>query len=298
MLKYTAAANDDATSRPIPHDQDFRAFVEPLGLFGHRDAQGDRLGYDYDGYGVMTGVDLKLSPEWIVGVAGGYLRSDLDYNQALGTATIDTARIGPYAGATFGRWLLDASVSFGYHWIDSTRAVDVPGLGAANATANYNAYDISSYLGLGYRFHPTKRINIIPMASVDYTYFDNQSFTESGGPAGTSLAVASTGINSLRSSLGVGANTWFRTSGVKVVPEISMAWVHEFFDNNKISATFADGVTPFTVQSGGGKYDGMTVGGGVSVLFRKNISAFLRYGLDYVPRDTAHTLGAGVTIGF
>ena len=42
----------------------------------------------------------------------------------------------------------------------------------------------------------------------------------------------------------------------------------------------------------------VAVGGGVSVLFRKNISAFLRYGLDYVPRDTAHTLGAGVTIGF
>jgi autotransporter-associated beta strand protein len=305
MLSYASVAADanganaaDAGAPMAEVSDSFRAFMEPMGMVGNRLGDIDRFGYSYNAYGVMTGADLKLSPEWIVGLAGSYLHSELNYNNGLGDVKIDSVRAGPFVGATFGRLLLDASVTVGYHWMDSDRNVNVPGFSSSLAQASYDAYDVSGYARAGYRLRLTRRTNLIPMASVDYTYFNNNNFAETGGNSATDLTVASNNISSLRSSVGLGLDTWVRIAGVKVVPEVSVAWIHEYLDDNKITATFADGVTPFTVESGSGKTDGVMAGAGFSVLFSRNISAFLRYSVDAVPKDMAHIFGVGMTIGF
>jgi autotransporter-associated beta strand protein len=307
-LYYAAAAADTAPA--AGQDQNWDIFLIPVGQFAERTAEYDRLGYNSDSFGMLGGAAVKLDSTWTVGVAADYLRTRVDFVDYRGNADVDSARVGPFVGTTWGNLYADGSASFGYHWLDTSRSVTIPNPSnsspnpsvgnpmAGNSDNNFNAYDLSADVTVGYRLPLNDWCNLTPLAAVDYTYFSRDGLTETNGPTGTNLAIQSQDFGDLRSSLGAKFDCQFQVGTAKIVPAVSLAWTHEYLDDNRVTASFVGGSTPFVVESGLGKTDGAAWSMGVTAAMTSRLSLYLRYDGQWVPHDQSHSFSAGLTLGF
>ena len=291
-------------------DQDkLDVFVQPTGMLGSRDNAYDRLGYNQNSYGILGGVARKFNKKWDVGVAGDYLHTRVNLNDGRGSADVDTLRVGPFIGRTFNNLFVDGSLSLAYHRMSMHRYVAVSGNPAnspnpaatpydGTSNNNLNAYDMTVNADIGYRVKLTEKISLSPVASVAYTYFRRDGFTESGAPTGTNLDVSSQSFGDLRTALGAKLAGQYQFRQTTIVPEVSLAWAHSYLDQNEVSASFVGGTTPFTVKSGLGKTDGIVGSVGVSSPFAKDMSVFVRYSNDWTSQAQSNIFMAGLTISF
>ena len=303
LMSFASALAATPVPKP-PKTHGFDVFIRPFGLFGDRTAESDRLGYEYNAAGFIAGVDARINVPWMfLGLAGGYTHSDLNYSGARGDAQGDTVRAGPFLSMIFHpgpvqELFVDASVTFGYHWLDSNRLVAAPILGSGTASASYEAYDVSAFTAVGCKIPIGKKFAVIPTASLNYDYFSHNGFTESGAPTGTNLTVASKGFGSLQSSVGIRAQYKAQIADTTIVPEVSVAWLHDYLHENDVTATFIGSSTPFSVSSGMNGNDGVRFGAAVNALLTKRISAFARYDGELESHNTSQLFSLGLAIGF
>jgi outer membrane autotransporter protein len=147
--------------------------------------------------------------------------------------TDNSVRFGGFAtyGKEDGKGLyVDALVGGGYNNYQVTRNIQ---FGSINRTANSapTAGELDSMLATGYDFKKGKW-TFGPTASLQYTYFGANSFSENGAQ---SLNLSNSGWNtsSMLSSLGAhAAYNWQAGKNIVVVPQINLSWQHEFMQNS------------------------------------------------------------------
>ena len=104
-------------------------------------------------------------------------------------------------------------------------------------------------------------------------------------------------VDSLRSRLG--ANISLKLDwDMDIVPYFFLGWEHEFFEDEDIEATFAAGGNPFTIDTGSPGKDSVFVGGGVNILLKHDVSAFVRYEGSFADDSTVSGIAAGISIAF
>ncbi len=290
------AAAAGAVNEP---DERLGGFVRGIGAFVADDNTADRTGFDADIFGGEAGLDWFVSPDLLIGVAFGYVNSDVDFKGLGGEADVDTVRFGGYLSWTPAvDWYVDASFSYGYHMNDTTRPV-VVGVLTRTATAEYNAHDFTFYGGLGYDLAPGDDVTLTPTASLQYTYLYQEDFTESGAGA-MNLHVDDQATHSLESALGLRGAVVIRTDGdVTFVPEANLAWKHEFLaDHEDITARFVNAAGSFDIRRGDPDRDALSFGGGCTALLGDNASLFLRYQGDLYNDGDAHGISGGLMIRF
>jgi len=194
-----------------------------------------------------------------------------------------------------GDWYIDSSLTFGWHFLDSDR--NNPGIPGMQAHANYNAYDLTGYLGTGYNFMLGWDTYLTPIGSLLYSHFEYESYTE-GGNLGMPLSIPRRDSDSLRSRLGVNLSYRLPEMKFRPIPYLYAGWEHEFLSDDPIQASFAAGGNPFTVDLGSRATDAFFIGGGVNLLVNENLSAFIR--LEGVTASSSSAIGvaAGVSIAF
>jgi outer membrane autotransporter protein len=135
---------------------------------------------------------------------------------------------------------------------------------------------------------------LTPTASVQYTHFEIDGFTETGA-GGANLTVAARDADSLRSRLGLNLSAhvdW----GWSLFPYVFAGWEHEFADDDPIESAFAAGGNPFLIDTGSRDENAAFYGGGVNALLKENVSAFVR--VEGVIGDdsdaVAFSLGVGI----
>jgi outer membrane autotransporter protein len=77
------------------------------------------VGFDYDSWGVIAGVDYRLTPNLIIGLAGSYTSSTADLDHVLGST--DTKSYGVTLYATYYVGALYADLFGGYTYNKSIR---------------------------------------------------------------------------------------------------------------------------------------------------------------------------------
>jgi hypothetical protein len=83
-------------------------------------------GFDSTRWSILAGVDVSSTEDWVVGVALGLDRSDIDTQFNGGGAEITGWTIAPYAGAVIAQSLnFDISAGFSYTEIDQFRTLPV-----------------------------------------------------------------------------------------------------------------------------------------------------------------------------
>jgi outer membrane autotransporter protein len=257
-------------------------WVKAIYLNAENDSD-NSFGFTTDTQGVSIGRDY-LNGNLLYGVSGGYSQLDIDFDNVVSEGDIDTLNLSLYGSYAPGAYYLDTVLSYSRHNYDMARYIPAVG---ETALADYSANEYSVYLKGGY---PIQLNNFLftPVASVQYSYLKQDSFTETGSSA--ALFVDETDSNSFITGLGVEIEKSFDYGQWKLLPHLSLIWNHEFCDTaDKVKAGFAD----FGGSYGTFEIEGYDAGSetynaqlGITAYKGNSFSLFLNYDLgikeDYI----------------
>jgi outer membrane autotransporter protein len=227
--------------------------------------------YNAQSGGVVAGLTYKWSPAFLTGIYTGYQGTYARYSgYNSGSSLIDNAvRFGLLA--TYGDpsgmgFYGDALIGGSYHNYSVVRTISFPGL---NRTANSTpgAGELDSMLAAGYNWRKGNWA-FGPVASLQYTYFGVNSFNETGAQS-----LNYQGLNwntaSMISSLGANcAYSWQANRDLMVVPQINLAWQHEFMQNSYNITGNLSGAQVVNTSSAPNR-DSLYTGIGVTMEYKK-----------------------------
>jgi outer membrane autotransporter protein len=281
--------------QPIPQNR-WGFFATGIGEFTKVDDTSVAHGYYLPTGGVIFGADYRVSPNFAIGLTGGYAHTNGDLLYT--SLDVDGGTIGAYATAFGGGFYINAAATGVFNDYESHRvALTIPPtLGTANGDTNGN--DFNALVAAGYDWK-SGGLSIGPLASFKYTYVEFDSFTEHGSLA--PLSFSNQNAESTRTALGAKASYDWHVGHILVRPELRAAWQHEFGDNeNSIVASFANGAgNPFTVDGPAIGRDSLLIGAGAAVIFNDRVSVYAYYDGELArPNYSSNNVSAGVRVSF
>ena len=271
-------------------------WVQPMGHYAKRSADGEFQGYSTWSGGIAIGADRQVGRLARAGIAYTQLWSFPDEFTSFDKPTeFSSSQLNGYIRMGDEIRNLQGSVTFGYDSFNSERNVRFDTLDR-NSLGDWNGYQVGTawQLALGMR---RGTLSFIPTARVQYLYLHQGSYVEEGGGDGLNLNVASNNTDSLRSSLGLaGRKTFIRENNTTLEFELRSNYTREFMTGTQdVEVAFAAGGTPFTLQRQALTQDLISLGLGV---FYKNEHATVSFDYDGEKASgyTAHT--GAVTVRF
>ena len=222
---------DSGTSvQPLQGEHGLGGWIDGYGLFGALDGDSDNADLDYTIGGFSLGVDYLVAKRVLVGAAGGYAYSTLDFDGLSGDFTSNTGQGALYAGYVLPWLRVGASGRFGYSAMETRRDIDIMG---RSADADFSGWDVGVRTEAALDLFEISFVEIQPLASFSYTHLEQDSFDESGADS-LDLDVDEQTIDSVVSGLGarfhgllqMDEDLWFH-------PELHATWLHEFGDTER-----------------------------------------------------------------
>jgi outer membrane autotransporter protein len=117
-----------------------------------------------------------------------------------------------------------------------------------------------------------------PFASFQYSRLCENAYRESGS-SGLNLVYDDQETDALISDVGVRLTTPYEEAGWIFIPEISLAWRHNYdVDSRNITVRFEDvPATSFTTESRDIDQNGILIGAGIMLLSKSGFSMHVRY---------------------
>jgi outer membrane autotransporter protein len=255
---------------------------QAFGGHASQDARDSVDGYSANFTGLMFGMDRAVSDVWRVGGAFSYTNSAINNT---GDTAGDTTRVNSYGVIGYGsytasRWYANLSAGAVLQRYDTNRLVNFSGFsGDAGASFGGAQYVMRGEVGMPLAAGP---YTVTPLAALTYSYLHQNGYTESGGN-GAALSVGSTHSTSVKSDFGAKLSRDFTSSYGVVVPELTLAWRHEY-DHTRASSAASyvgdpTGETSFTTLGSSPVADLADVTLGVTLLRANNLSLNVRYEL-------------------
>lgn len=268
------------------------AFFE--GTDGSATVDGDynSSGYDFDTRGGNVGSDYRVSDRLSVGVMGSYADSNASLVNG-GSIEAESFKGAVYATYYEESFYVDALLGAGYHSYDTSR---VGLLGIAEGSTN--AWEIDAMLNTGYDIK-NGNWTYGPMASVAYTRMMMDSFTETGSLA--PLHFPEQHQDSLRTELGAKIAYNADVNGMRITPQVRLAWQHEFMDSKQaMESSFVGGTgSTFIVHGPDMDRDRAVLSAGLTVQVTPTVSVYGFYDGHVGSSDyKSNQFTAGVKIDF
>lgn len=274
----------------MPMNQ-WAAFGKIYGIFSEQDTASGRTGYSSDGIGIQLGMDYQANENLIVGLTFDYAKTTIDFNDNYGNIDADSFRIGPFASYFTENWFVDASLTYGLHSNESTRN----DISTGKHEADYDASDVTFYLGGGYHYQLGDNWQLTPTASMRYTYYTRDSYSESGVGG---LTFDSYDVNKLYTRLGANLSYQLKSMDMLLIPEISLGWEHEYLnDGDSANAAFA-GNGAFTVNTGNPAEDSIFFGAGLTAIIDEQWTTYIRYEGNVSSDGQTNAITGGVRFDF
>lgn len=265
------------------------AFVNGRLATGDKDESDNEAGFDFDLYGVTTGVDYRIRDNLIAGLSAGFGSVDTGFANERGGMDIDSWNAGAYL--TYFReenFYLDALVTYGRNDYDSERNIVIDNaLGSFSGTArgSTDGTQFSAGFGTGWDFS-SGPWSFGPHGGAYYFDVDVDGFDEIG-VAGLDLDIGDQSTKSLTVNAGGHVSYAILTDWGVLVPNAQVDWVHEFEDNREtlafrfINDPFAgdpnDPSPTITLQSDRPDANYFVWSVGMSAQFIHGLSAFVNY---------------------
>jgi outer membrane autotransporter protein len=169
-----------AMTEDASHDQNF--WIRGFGTSGQQDDDSDYPGYDSESYGFVIGYDMAVGGAWNVGAAFGYAQPELELDESVLQHEIDS---DAYQGALYGYWesesetFVDLMGVYGVNQNDSSRMIAFGDI-LRTAEADYDTTYWRLSGAVGHDFPLSDSVTLTPIASIAYTYVEDDSYTESG----------------------------------------------------------------------------------------------------------------------
>jgi autotransporter-associated beta strand protein len=258
-----------AVFAPVPQNR-WGVFATGLGEFTNVDRTFNASGYELATGGFTMGVDYRIGSNFAVGLTGGYAYTSADLVNESSIA-VNGGKLGLYATAFGSGFYLDTAVMGGLSGYD-TRRTALEGAARGETLGG----DLNVLVAGGYDWKKGG-LTIGPTASFQYTLIGFDGFSESGSLA--PLAYPSQNAESFRTAFGAKASYDWKIGPVQVIPELRLAWQHEFGDTDySLVSSFASGAgNSFTVSGPEIGRDSMLIGAGFAIHWSDRISTYAYY---------------------
>jgi autotransporter-associated beta strand protein len=257
------------TKQVTPEESRWGAFLSGTGEWVNVTGTDNARGYDLTSGGFTFGADYKVTPNFAVGLMGGYTGTTADLTDH-GRVWVNGGKIGLYSTAFTGGWYADAAVTGGYNSYDTRRSAL-----KGNAWGDTDGGDLNVLFGTGYDFKKGG-FTFGPTASFNYTYTGINSFNERDSLA--PLNIRGQG-ESLRTAFGMKASYDWKAGSMIIRPEIRAAWQHEYGDATySLDASFANGAgSGFTTAGPRFGRDSLLLGAGFAVQLNQRCETYVYY---------------------
>jgi autotransporter-associated beta strand protein len=184
--------------------------------------------------GVAGGLDYRLTPDTVVGLAFAGGGTNWSLSQGLGGGKSDAFQAGLYGATKSGPAYLAAAFAFANHWMSTDRFAF-----SDHLTANFNAQSYGGRLEGGYRFG-TPYGGITPYAAIQAQTFHTPDYTETGLiPNGFALTFNGRDATDTRSELGA---RFDRVLAVYTNAVLALrgrvAWAHDWVSDPTLTPLF------------------------------------------------------------
>ena len=190
------------------------------GDFVHLDSTSAAQGYNFTTGGMSAGVDYLITDHFAVGLFGGYSHTWVNFNSS-GAADVNTGRGGLYATYFQQGWWINAAVWGGGNSYSTSRQAL-----AGQANGETDGWELSTFGDAGYDFHYGD-LSFGPTVSMQYTDVHIGGFGEHGSLV--PLNIHSDSQDSLRTDVGGQAYYRWHVGNIPVIPNVRLAWEHEYF---------------------------------------------------------------------
>lgn len=296
-LAEACAVSCDGTAVPR-----LGAWLSAIGSTGNVLGDANAAGLTYTFGGAAFGIDYRLDPRFLVGIAGGYVSGMQWVNGFTGTGYVDSFNVGLYAsfnqGGTQGDgFYADALAGYANATNRLQRVINTPGLptGITNGSTGANQFlgqvETGYRIGLGF----PANTSISPFARFQVGAANQAGFTESGASL-YNLTVASQNTTSVRSTLGVDFAAGFDLGGgTPLNIGLRLGWLHEYADTSRpMTAAFA--AAPggqFTVFGATPQRDSAVIGLSAVTTVSDRLALYLNYDGEVGGGTDNHALRAG-----
>jgi uncharacterized protein with beta-barrel porin domain len=175
------ASEDEAAEPEPPARPRVRpgAWLDGIGLYSELDGHHGEADVDTLLYGGTLGGDAWIADHFVLGLAAGYVRSDIDLDGRDTDGYGDTVQGALYAGFVDPRGYLSAYGRYAYTFESSTRQIQSSTLDR-DAHASFDAQDYGVGGELGVTVLSYRGFALQPVAGVDWLRMDEDSYTEDG----------------------------------------------------------------------------------------------------------------------
>jgi fibronectin-binding autotransporter adhesin len=275
------------------------AWFSGLGGAGNVGGNYNAGGLTYNLGGAAVGVDYRIDPRFLVGLAFGYSSGRQWVSGFQGLGTTDNYSAVLYASFTQGGFYADALAGYAYSDNRQQRVMQIPGLSTryANGGAGANQFlgQIEAGYKIGFGLTETARASVTPFARFQTVAASQKGFSEWGADS-LNLNVQQQNTTSIRTVLGadLAASVPLGTDRALGIT-LRLGWAHDYGDTARpMTAAFAGAPTvPFTIVGAQPMRDSAVVGFGLSTRITDSISAYARYDGELNGRDDNHNFSAG-----
>lgn len=295
---------------------------------GDKDADKNENQFDFDGYGITTGIDYRLTGNMVAGIAYGYADTDADIDDEKGSVSSSAAGTGQGDQSSksntvvlYGTYFeeniyFDGTVGFSSIDLEGERSI---AYGLVNQTAlmDTDGEQFSFSFGGGYNHHLGGAWNARYYARLDYVDIEIDGYRERSKEdtaAGVDpfnpdtdkdsliMEIGDQDIESLQSVLGMDFTYIVSTGFGVLTPYAKVQWHHEFKDDSRrITAKYifdpTNDILRFTSNAADEDYFGLSLG--INSVLREGMQIFANYdtvlGLDNVSH---HLFTAGLRVEF
>jgi outer membrane autotransporter protein len=176
--------------------------------------------------GFISGVDTGVGSSWRLGAATGFSQSSINVDARHSSADVDTIYLAGYAGGSLGPVALRSGGAWGWHAIDTSRAVVSPGF-SEREEASYSGDTGQVFGEVAYPIL-IRSAAIEPFAGLAFVHVDTDSFHERGDVAALKGAGGNEDVG--YSTLGLRVASTRHLRDMVITPHAAIAWQY-VFDN-------------------------------------------------------------------
>jgi outer membrane autotransporter protein len=268
-----------------------------IGGFASVHGNASAPGFSSSTGGFLAGYDRPVATNLYLGIAAGYLHSDID-ERSPSSGTEGSARVAAYGGIFAGPHLITATVGYAHDWFDTSRGL--AGIGMAHQDHGGNEATAAGQwsLPLAIAGYGGGAATLTPKAGIEYVHLSEDSFSELGA-SGFDLANSGHGTDSLQPYIGAALTQKFTTAGgTEIAPELRLGYAHDMFDARSMTVTTVSGAG-FPVSGVKPSRDQLSAGLGLVVQATHNLSAYADYDtILHTGNTTEQVIQAGLHLKF
>jgi uncharacterized protein YhjY with autotransporter beta-barrel domain len=291
------ADTSDVAAPPHPRESPLGVWIGGLRENSDQDGHDGYAGFDSRTNGIVFGADQMFEEQSLLGASLSLASTDIELDADRGDFDIDSTFLSLYGTWFDSNSYLETILAYGRHDTDSVRHIRV-GETMRQATGDPDSYSWSASGEAGLRI-PLRRAIVEPFGGLSYVRLREESFQERGAGS-LDMSVQSRNTDSLQSELGLRLYPRVPTKRGLFIPELTVAWSHDFDIDDRTVTTIwagAEGAS-FSLDGRDVSRDGLRLEADLRLITRGGLTSSLNLRSEMRHRYTAHSALIEVGLSF